>query len=81
MDSQQLRNKMKWVSKYISRPLLIIVLLCVVLYYFFPGALQSWGIDVEHLGKYAFWFFAIKGMLWLLIMAYGAYYLWQRKRQ
>jgi hypothetical protein len=80
LNQQQIKQKMKWVSKYISRPLLIIVLLCVILYYFFPGVLESAGIDVKHLGKYAFWFFLIKGIVWLIVLGYGIIFLYNNKK-
>jgi hypothetical protein len=73
-------HRVKWVSKYVSRPLLIIILLCVVMYYLFPGALESIGIDVAHLSKYAFWFFLGKGILWIVVFIYG-YVFWRKKRK
>jgi hypothetical protein len=76
----QLKHKMKWVGKYISRPLLILILLLVCLYYLWPEFYVKIGIDIKDLGKYSFWFFLIKGCLWILIGIYAFIALRRRKK-
>jgi cell division protein FtsW (lipid II flippase) len=75
-----LKAKMKWVGKYISRPLLILILILISLYYFYPQAYEALGIDIKDIGKYSFWFFAIKGCLWILLGVYAFFALKARKK-
>jgi hypothetical protein len=75
-----MKEKMKWVGKYISRPILIIILLLVCLKYFYPQALDNIGLTSEVLGKYAFYFFALKGVMWLIVLGYGFFYLKNRNK-
>jgi hypothetical protein len=71
---------MKWVGKYISRPLLILILILVCLYYFYPAAYEAVGIDIKDVGKYGFWFFLIKGCLWIVVGVL-AYLEYKRKKK
>ncbi len=75
-----MRQKIKWVSKYISRPLLILVLLALIIYKFFPEVYAKLGIPIEDIGKYAFWFFLIKGLLWIVVIIAGLSYWRKHKR-
>ncbi len=70
-----MKHKMKWVGKYISRPILLIILIIVCLRYFNPKLLDSWGINDATLGKYAFYFFALKGLMWIVVFSYGFLYI------
>jgi formate hydrogenlyase subunit 3/multisubunit Na+/H+ antiporter MnhD subunit len=76
-----MKQKMKWVSKYISRPLLILMLIAFLVYKFSPDTYQKLGIDINTLGKFAFLFFLIKGILWLVAIAYAVYYWRKNKSQ
>jgi hypothetical protein len=75
-----MKEKIKWVSKYISRPLLILVLLAVIVYKFYPELYSKMGIDIQDIGKYAFWFFLIKGLIWIVILIGGISYFKKMKK-
>ncbi len=74
-----MKQKMKWVSKYISRPLLLLMLVAFLVYKFSPNTYQKLGIDMVTLGKIAFMFFLIKGILWLVVIAYAVNF-WRKKK-
>jgi hypothetical protein len=76
-----MKEKMKWVSKYISRPLLALLLIAFLIYKFKPSVYEQLGISMETLGKYAFLFFLIKGILWLVVLGYGLYYVRNKKQK
>ena len=75
------KQKMLWVSRYISRPLIVIVSLLFILYKFFPNAYTAVGIDIKDLAEYSFYFFLIKGIVWLVIIFYGYLYLKNKKQE
>lgn len=62
-----LRAKMKWVSKYVSRPLIIIIFLVVCAYYLNDAAHDYIEKYIGKIVKLGFWFFLIKGLLWIVV--------------
>jgi hypothetical protein len=75
-----MKEKMKWVSKYISRPLLVLVLILFLLYKFYPSFYTTLGIDIKDVAKYSFYFFLAKGIVWLFVIGWGVYYLAKKKK-
>jgi hypothetical protein len=69
------KEQMKWISKYISRPLLILVIVLGVVDYFVDA------IDLKSFFKGSFYFFLIKGIIWLFIFAFYGYQYIVNKKQ
>jgi cbb3-type cytochrome oxidase subunit 3 len=69
------KEQMKWISKYISRPLLVLIVVLGIVDYFVDA------IDLKAFFKGSFYFFLIKGIIWLFIFAfYGYQYIINRKQ-
>ncbi|MFM2385824.1 MAG: hypothetical protein RL660_581 [Bacteroidota bacterium] len=77
----KVRRSMKWVGRYISLPLLILIIIFAILYYAAPDVLVSMGIDVKQWVKYGTWFFVIKGSISTLLIIYGLVYLRNRGKK
>jgi hypothetical protein len=68
---EKFKHKIKWVNKYISRPLIILVILFLIASRLSPKFNAYIGIDLKTLGKYTFYFFLVKGLMWCVVFAYG----------
>jgi uncharacterized BrkB/YihY/UPF0761 family membrane protein len=74
------RRRMKWVGRYISLPLMILLIIFAMLYYAAPDVLVSMGVDVKTWVKYGTWFFVIKGTISTLLIIYGVVYMRNRNK-
>jgi hypothetical protein len=75
-----MKQKMIWVSRYISRPIIVLVFILFILYKFFPSVYTKMGISLETVATYSVYFFAVKGILWLVVIGYSIYYIRNKKK-
>jgi hypothetical protein len=75
-----MKQKMIWVSRYISRPIIVLVFILFIIYKFYPSLYTKMGISLETVATYSVYFFAIKGILWLVVIGYSIYYLRNKKK-
>jgi hypothetical protein len=68
---EKFKHNIKWVNKYISRPLIVLIILFLIASRVSPKFNALFCIDLKTLGKYTFYFFLIKGLMWCVVFAYG----------
>jgi hypothetical protein len=74
-------EKLKWISKYISRPLFVIFFLLLLVFIFYPKFFVEHGIDVKKTATGMIIFFCVKGTITSYMMYRSFIFLRNKKRE
>jgi hypothetical protein len=73
-------NKLKWISKYVSRPLFVVFFLILLVFIFYPKFFVDNGIDVKKTATGMIIFFCVKGTITSYMMYRSFVFLRNKKR-
>jgi hypothetical protein len=74
-------NKLKLISKYVSRPLFVIFFLILLVFIFYPKFFVEHGIDVKKTATGMIIFFCVKGTITSYMMYRSFIFLRNKKRE